>query len=448
MIRYHARWVVPVTSPPIRDGIVAVSGGRIAYVGPRDRAPEGEDRDLGDAALVPGLVNAHTHLELTAFRGLLEGLPFPEWIRTLQAAKTEVLTRDRFLDAACEGIAAGLRAGITTYADTCDSGVALEAMRTMGVRGIMYQEVFGPHPGVAPAREAVAGLRAKLAALEGQTTERQRLGVSPHAPYTVSDELYSMVAEIELPMAVHIAESEAETRLVRDAEGPFAAALRKRDIPVVPRAASPIALLERVGVLARRPLLIHAVRLEEGDADRIVRTECSVAHCPISNVTLGHGVAPVLDLLSRGVAVGLGSDSMASNNRMDILEEARTATTMQRARGGAHEALSAHRALALATIDGARALGLAERIGSLEVGKDADLAAFDVRKAARAADLDPAAALVYGTAGEPARTVLVAGEERVRDWALLEDDAGRRARVGETEVALGEWKERRAGRPT
>jgi cytosine/adenosine deaminase-related metal-dependent hydrolase len=132
--------------PPIENGTVTVDGTRIAFVGPRREAPKGNDVDLGDAVLLPGLVNAHTHLELTAMRGLLEGLEFVEWIRTLTAARMAVLDDTAMLDSARAGIGEGLLAGITTYADTCSSGVSLHAMREMGVRGIMYQEVFGPAP--------------------------------------------------------------------------------------------------------------------------------------------------------------------------------------------------------------------------------------------------------------------------------------------------------------
>ena len=164
VIRYHARWVLPISAPPIRDGTVVELGGRIVYVGPRDDAPAGTDRDLGDCALVPGLVNAHTHLELTVFRGLLEDLSFRDWIARLQARRSRVMTPERFLDSARWGIAEGVRAGITTFADTCDSGVVLEAMRERGVRGIMYQEVFSPSADPAAVREAAARLAAEARA--------------------------------------------------------------------------------------------------------------------------------------------------------------------------------------------------------------------------------------------------------------------------------------------
>jgi 5-methylthioadenosine/S-adenosylhomocysteine deaminase len=146
VIRYHARFVVPITSAPVANGAVAVDGNRITYVGPTDSGPPGEVTNLGDAVLMPGLVNAHCHLELTAMRGFLEDLDFRNWIVRLTTAKRSVFSRDMLLDAARYGVAEGLRHGITAYGDTCDSGVAFDAMHECGVRGIMYQEVFGPDP--------------------------------------------------------------------------------------------------------------------------------------------------------------------------------------------------------------------------------------------------------------------------------------------------------------
>ncbi len=447
MIRYHARWVVPITRPPLRDGTVAEVGGRIVYVGDRDGAPPGEDRDLGDAVLLPGLVNAHTHLELTAFRGLLEDLPFREWIARLQRAKEAVMSPERFLDAARLGITEGLRAGITTYADSCDSGTSLQAMRELGVRGIMYQEVFGPDPSPARVRHSAMALHEKLLALHPLVTELQHLGVSPHAAYTVSDPLLALVArsELPLPLAIHVGESESELRLVRDGEGPFADALRARGIAVGPRGRSPLALLLRLGVLESRPLLIHCVQVDSEDVRAIAAAGCGVAHCPISNAKLGHGIAPVVEMLDAGIAVGLGSDSMASNNRMDLLEEARVAVLVQRARAGAFDALSAHRALELATLGGARALGLAHRVGSLEPGKEADLAAFDLLEPCATPSYDAATALVFALGGQPAKFVSVAGNVRVWEWRLRGEDPALVARVSETGEALMRWRERGDG---
>ncbi len=264
MINYHARWVIPVTRPPFADGTVSVSGTRIVYVGPRRDAPAGEDAELGDAVLLPGLVNAHTHLELTAMRGLLTGLEFVSWIRTLTAARAAVLTPASMRDGACQGIAEGLLAGITTYADTCASGVVLGAMRDMGVRGIMYQELFGP--AAEQRAESMAQLRRNVDALRPLETGLVRLGVSPHAPYTVHEDLLidaSAYAIGEgLPVAIHLAESDAEIAFLREAEGPFAEGFRARGIPVIRRSHSPVHLLVELGVVLARPLLIHCVKLE------------------------------------------------------------------------------------------------------------------------------------------------------------------------------------------
>jgi 5-methylthioadenosine/S-adenosylhomocysteine deaminase len=399
--------------------------------------------DLGDVALMPGLVNVHTHLELTAFRGLLEDLPFQRWIATLTRARTAVMTPDATLDAARLGIAEGLMAGVTTYADTSDSAaVVAEALREMGARGIVYQEVFGPDP--ARRDESLAGLRRKVAALRERESPLVRPGVSPHAVYSVSEPLFAAVTEWAagegLPVAIHAAESEDEDRFVMDGTGLFADALRARGIEVRALAMTPLAYLERAAALRPGTLLIHCVRADRDDVERVRRRGCAVAHCPASNAKLGHGVAPVLAFLGANVPVGLGSDSVASNNRMDLLGEARIAVLAQRAERRDHGALTAERALLLATLEGAAALGLDGEIGSLDVGKQADLAAFALDGAGGGEELDVAAALVHAIAGRPARFVCVAGVERVRDGRLVNGDLRLLERVRATMRALAAYR--------
>jgi 5-methylthioadenosine/S-adenosylhomocysteine deaminase len=433
--------VLPITEPLLEHACVAVADGRITFVGPASDAPAGRDEPLGDAILMPGLVNAHTHLELTAFRGLLEDLPFRDWIVSLQAAKEAVMTPDDFLDAARLGVAEGLLAGITTYADTCDSGAAIVAMREMGVRGIMYAETFGPAP--EHLDRAMAQLRAKVERARPLASPLVRLGVSPHAPYTVSDDLFRAVAAYagaeSLPMAVHIAESDAELRLLRDAAGPFAEGLAKRNITVRPRAASPIALLDALGVLTQQPLLIHCVQIDERDVAAIARHDCPVAHCPISNAKLGHGVMPLVEMLAADVRVALGSDSMASNNRMDLLAESRAALLAQRARTRRHDALSASRILELATLGGADALGLAGEIGSLTPGKSADLVAF-----AAPPQLDPLYApsdhLVHALSPH-VLLATVAGRPLVRHGALVNPPFNLASRITALSTRLTSWRD-------
>ena len=216
-VRWHARWVLPIAGPPIADGTVVTAGDRILWVGPRAEAPHGapggdaRDEDLGDAILTPGLVNAHTHLDLTLMRGGLEDLDFFAWIRTLTRAKRQLLTAADLRDSALLGVAEGLAAGITTFGDTADNDAPFEALRALGARGIAFREVFGPDP--AECDRSMADLAAAVEVLRAHATPLVRVGVSPHAPYSVSDALFAAVAAYAaregLPVAVHAAESAA-----------------------------------------------------------------------------------------------------------------------------------------------------------------------------------------------------------------------------------------------
>jgi len=446
---YTARWVLPVTSPPIRDGAVVVAGdGTIADVCPAaDAPPHARVEALGDVALIPGLVNVHAHPELTPFRGLLEDRPFNWWIPDLVRLKrAAALSQEDYEVAALWACAEALANGITTLAATEDSAAALHAMIVAKMRGIVYQEVFGPAPDDAGV--AVARLARKVAALRTRETSLVRIGVSPHAPYTVSDELYRRTAALALaealPIAVHAAEAEVEALLVRDARGPFADALRARGIPVHPRARSTIALLEETGVLAARPLVIHAIRVDEEDIAALSVAGAPVAHCPIANARLGHGIAPVLDMLEAGITVGLGTDSVASNNRLDLLEEARAAQLFQRARTGSADTLGAERLLRMATLDGARALGLDDRIGSLEPGKEADLCAVALDRPHTSPVHDPFAALILAARGSDVVLTMVRGRVLYR--------AGRHTELAVTDLrprleAIAA-RLREAGKPT
>ena len=440
-MRYHARWVLPITQPPIENGTVVESDGLITYVGPRLAAPLGQDYDLGDAILLPGLVNTHTHLELTAMRGFLENCRFTDWIDKLRQSRNEVLDQKSLLDSARFGIVEGLEAGITTYADTCSSGVAMQAMRDAGVRGIMYQEVFGPDP--SHAEIAMRELEDCIEALRLEQTELVSLGVSPHAPYTVSDPLYDAAARFanshNLPLAMHIAESEAEFDIVARGTGDFAERWQRRGISVSPRARSPIALLEERGALERGPLLIHCVRVDPDDIAIIARHRCSVAHCPASNAKFGHGIAPLLPLLAAGIRVGIGSDSVASNNRMDILDEARLSVLIHRAATRRHDAFGAHDALQLATIGGARALGIEARVGSLDVGKDADLAAFRTDSPRTVPIGDPYSAAIFALPGRSAELVTVKGRVLVERGRARGTDKALASRVQAIGTALATW---------
>ena len=366
--RYHARVVRPVSGPDIENGTVVVEGERITFAGARAAAPPGRDVELGDVILGPGLVNAHTHLDLTVLRGRFAGLTFFGWIRALTAARAE-LSPGQLLESARDGIREGIRAGITTYADTAPNDAPFDAMLELGVRGVAYRELFVPDP--KQCEMSMTALRDMIAAMRTRETQLVCCGVSPHAPYSVSDELFAAVAVFasaaRLPLATHVAESLDESRLIVPGDGDFAGFLRGRGIPVAPRGRTPIAMLERNGVLGAHALLIHCVRCDDSDIATILKHRCGVATCPISNAMLGHGSARVQAMLLEDVRIGVGTDSMASNERMDVLAESRLALGTRSTERSAWE---------LATLGGARALRLDHIIGTLEPGKQADLAAF------------------------------------------------------------------------
>ena len=426
---YRAAWVFPVASPPIREGAVLVDAdGIIAAVGPREaiELPESaEVVDLGEAALLPGLVNVHAHPELALYRGALEDLRFHDWILRLVGSKRAALHDGDYLLAARWTLVESLRAGITTLAATEMSAASAIALREAGMRGIVYREVFGPDP--RQAEDSMAGLREAVDALRREETDRVRVGVSPHAPYTVSDALFTAAAEYAraegLPFAVHAAESAAEDDLVMRGEGDFAPGLRVRGIETPVRGRSTVEMLDRLGVLRARPLLIHCVRLGGEDVRRIADAGCAVAHCPVANARLGHGVAPYPELREAGVRVGLGTDSVGSNNRLDLLEEARIASIVHRGRLSSPDLLPAEDLLRLCTLDGARALGLDGRIGTLEPGKDADLCALSLAAPHAVPVHDPHAALFHAARGTDVVLAAVKGRVLQRDGRVLTLDA-------------------------
>ncbi len=390
MLRIRARSVHPVTAPPIQDGAVLVDeAGRIAAVGPSAGVPnpEASERlEYPEAVLVPGLVNCHTHLELTHLAAKNAEREFASWIRAIRTLK-DATTPEQFARSAELGVRDCWARGVTCVADTGSSGAALEALSRLGGRGVAYQEVFGPDP--SQAEMSLAELERALARLEPHVTARVTLGVSPHAPYTVSAPLYRAVASLarreRFPVAVHVAESPEETLLVRDGAGPFAAALQRRGIVVERQDCSPVQYLERLGILSPDTLCIHCVQLDAQDVRTLRRTGAAVAHCPRSNRAHGHGVAPFPALRAARLRIGLGTDSVVSVGDLDLIGEAGAA------------GLEGEDALRTLTLEGARALGLENEIGSLQVGKQADLAVFPFTVAYR--PLQSATALLTVVAG-------------------------------------------------
>ena len=429
---YSARWVLPVSTAAIENGAVAVEGQRIAFVGPTAeivaRFPDAQIESLGEAVILPGLINTHTHLELTALRGYLEKeeTDFFAWLRKLTIARMERMTPDDIRVSATWGACEAVRAGITCVGDASDSALlSMVALQDVGLRGVVYQESFGPDARLA--QQNFEQLKGKLDQLRAQESELVRAGVSPHAPYTVCAPQLELIAELALSeglsLMMHAAESEAEELLLREGIGPFADGLARRGIEWTAPRMSTIQYLKQVGILETQPLLAHCIRVDEEDIETLRETESAVAHCPKSNAKLGHGRAPFAEFLEAGVLVGLGSDSVASNNTCDILEEARFATLLSRAAG---EHVSAEQALRAAMFG-----------GELKEGSKADLVAVRLNGVHQTPSYDPAATLIFSSSGRDVILTVIDGREVYRDGRVTTVDEDRlRARMREISEKL------------
>lgn len=375
-LRLAAAWVLPVAGPPIADGAVLVdAAGRIAAVGRDDMVPRPPDAaalDLGATALLPGFVNTHTHLELTGFAGRVDAPDFWQWILQVIAVKS-ARSEEEFFEQACAGIRHSWARGVTTVADTGSTGAVMEALDHLGASGIYHHEVFGAHPEQCDG--AMRRFSRDLDRLAAHATGRAALGVSPHAPYTVSGPLYEAACALGrahgVPIAVHVAEPPGEASLLGDFTGIFAEHFRREGIPRPSAAAiSPMAFMARHGVLSERTLCIHAIQVGDADVALMARHGVAVAHCPRSNRFHHGGTAPIARYLEGGLRLGLGTDSEISVDPPDLVAEAREARVLA--------GWDAKATIRVLTLGGAEALGLDHAIGSLVPGKWADLVAIAI----------------------------------------------------------------------
>ena len=419
----RAAWVAPISRPPIENGEVVIEGDRIVAVRPATAEIGGWVDDFGEAVLLPGLVNVHTHLDYTVMRGLLEDMEFFPWIRELTARAVN-LTREDWLASAAWGAAEALAGGVTAIGDCTFSSAAFEGARDLGLSGTIYQEVFGADD-VRTVDEIVSELSVKVDRMRSDSAgSRLRIGISPHAPYTVRPALFRRLAEYaqtqNLQVCIHTAESQAEAELLRSGTGPFADMYVRRGIDWQVPGGSTVAYLDSLGILGPRTLLVHGVQVSASDRALIRERGVAWAHCPKSNAKLGSGVAPLGILRDLGTdgseppqsRVGLGSDSVASNNTMDLFEEMRFAVLIQRAAGRRIAALGAAEILEIATLGGARALELDSEIGTLQPGKRADLCAVRLGELHSAPAYDAVSALVYTARASDVICTVIGGETR------------------------------------
>jgi 5-methylthioadenosine/S-adenosylhomocysteine deaminase len=394
-----AGWVVPVDGPPVENGYVAWEDGRIVEIG-SGRGDVHHD----DAVILPGLVNAHSHLEYAVYAGFGDGEPFERWIGT-HIRRKALLGDDDHLAIARLGASESLASGVTTVGDASYSGAAAQAAAELGLRATIYLEVFGGSVDQALARFAALRTRA-----EPHGSDRVRLGVSPHAPYTVSEEVYAAVGALGVPVMTHLHETGSERAWVESGAGSWAETMGDKLVP--PAGRSGIRMLAERGLLSPQLTAVHCVDVADDELALLVEHRTGVVHCPRSNGYLGCGIAPLRALLDAGVPVGLGTDSPNSAVDFDLFAELRAAVLHARARERDPASLGATEALELATLGGARALGLEGEVGSLVPGKRADLAIVALADTGLHPWEDPASAVVLGGSPEHVQATLVGGEIR------------------------------------
>ncbi len=380
MIVYAAKHLLPVASTPISNGAVLVHDGRIVAFGRRKDVvkahPGAEVRDLGEVVILPGLVNAHTHVELSFMNGVPPaGGTFMTWLRDLVARRPGI-DAGAAAEAATKALETMLLRGTVAVGDIANGAWAAPLLARSGLRGLAFHEIFGF---AASDTESILDAAAqRLESIDADpdvlaARDRFTTVLTPHAAHTTSFPLLKAlggraVASGEM-LSIHVAESEEESQLLRDGTGPFKDFLIERgawDPAFKAPGQTPVEYLERLGVLTPRTLAVHCVHLDHQDISRLQARGVTVVTCPRSNQRLGVGKAPVPKLLSSGIQVALGTDSLASAPDVDVFTE--VAHLRQE-----HPGLSPAAALRIATLNGARALGLAKDLGSIEEGKLAAL---------------------------------------------------------------------------
>ena len=427
-----ARWVVPVVprGTVLPDHSVAIEHGRIVAVLPTSQARSqfepARHIELAQHALAPGFINAHAHAAMNLLRGAGDDLPLARWLAERIWPLERALVGERFVyDGTRHAAAEMLRAGITCCNDMYFfPDAAARAFVDLGMRcvvGIIALEFPSAY-----ATDADDYLRKGLQTRDALRDEPLvSFALAPHAPYTVADQTLARIAmlaeELDLPVHTHLHETDGE----------IAESVRQNG-------ARPLARLDRLGLVSERLLAVHAVHLQPDEIALLAQRGASVAHCPASNLKLASGIAPVAALLRQGVRVTFGTDSAASNNRLDLFEEMRLAALLAKGAALDASALPAWQALECATILAADALGLGERIGSIEAGKQADLIAVDLSGLETQPCLDVISQLVYCAGREHVSSVWVAGGQVVAERRLVRD--GHDVDVGAIAAAGTSWQ--------
>ena len=408
-------WLVPVEPAGVvlKEHALGIRDGRIVFIGPRATALKldaTEVRELPDMLICPGLINAHGHAAMTLFRGLADDLPLMTWLENhIWPAEAKWVDEAFVRDGTDLAIAEQIRGGITCFSDMYFfPKVASERVHNSGIRAQIAIPILDfPIPDASTADEAIRQGVELFGDLKHH--ERIRITFGPHAPYTVCDEnlekIRVIAEELDASIHMHVHETAFEVQQAVDQTGE-----------------RPLARLGRLGLLGPRFQAVHMTQISEDDLALLVESNTNVIHCPESNLKLASGFCPVERLWQAGVNVAIGTDGAASNNDLDLLGETRTAALLAKAVAGSATALDAHRALRMATLNGARSMGIEADVGSLEVGKAADIVAFDLSGLAQQPVYDPVSQLIYATGRDCVKHLWVAGKQLLDDRRLTRLD--------------------------
>ena len=395
------------------DGILAVKESQIVYVGQENQEilkQADQIIDYQGAWIMPGLVNCHTHSAMTGLRGIRDDSNLHEWLEDYIWPAEAEFTPEMTTKAVKEALTEMLQSGTTTFNDMYNpNGVEIEKIYEV-VKASKIRCYFSPtlfSSDVETSDETIARTRAVIETIKGYRDPNFKVMVAPHSPYSCSRELLEASLELakeeDIPLHIHVAETQEESGIILKRYG-------KR----------PIAFLDELGYLDHQAVFAHGVELNEAEITRLADSQVAIAHNPISNLKLASGIAPVVQLQKAGVAVGIATDSVASNNNLDMFEEGRTAALLQKMKSGDASQFPIETALKALTIEGARVLGMEDEIGSLEVGKQAD---FLVIQPQGKIHLQPQenmlSHLVYAVKSSDVNDVYIAGEQVVKDGQVL-----------------------------
>ncbi len=399
-----ARWIIPVepAETVLSDHAIAINKGIIIGILPIEEAHAQFDPiqriTLDNHALIPGLINLHTHAAMTFMRGLADDIPLMEWLNNhIWPTESQHVSSEFVFDGTRLACAEMIKGGITCFNDMYFfPEAAVDAALVSGMRAAIGMIVIDFPSAYASDTDDYL---AKGLALRDQYQQHPQLSFcfAPHAPYTVSDKAFTRLLtyaeQLDLPIHTHLHETQDEIRISIESHG-----------------VRPIERLHKLGLIGPNLIAVHMTQLTDDEINLMAQQDCTIAHCPSSNMKLANGFSPIASLLAQNINVGLGTDSAASNNRLDMFEEMRLAALLAKAVSGRADVMTAHKTLQMSTLAGARALGIDHITGSLTAGKAADVTAVDFSDLNLMPCYDPVSHLIYTAGREQVSHVWVNGK--------------------------------------